>query len=755
MNEMKKISEHLVFLLAFLISIEVLTSSPANKNLSVSFDDPNTGVRVEKDLVLFIEDGKKSMDQIIDPCSLPKKLIMVLGVSGTGKSTLINYLNGVSLVSKENQNDGLMRVVLADNAISLPGGFQIGSKSTSKTIYPAVHVPLGEDFAYVDNPGFSDTRPWLDIANAFFREKVTSHFVDMKFAILVTSHNLYQDMGKQFRQSIKLFSGSLGIFEQKNESNNDLIISALSKSICIIVTRGSRTRTLQRMKQIYKFKLLEILNDMRDSNSLTVNEDKCFRSVIENEQFSFFSTPLLEVVLDNLEKNEINTLLQTLTYSKKSSLGVQVKLGNHNVGPLTAYLQLRTEEFEKYLEISILKFATSHSTNEMENIEDLERVKNLNRQLTELSLIGSKYILYREFMSELNENFLEQNEKQELNSRKDILEYFADLLPEMNRRVFFSPRQWLSVNVVNKLNELISQINEKLAAHVHSLNSKLMLEMQEKLEYNVVKYLNGEKNNFDASYEQQAKKLEKTLIEFRDKGSEKLTFGQFISDPMVKMFLTFDEQNELEAKQKNLNSFVQILPKMKQQIFMSEKSSWISSKLSNKLSEFITELSQYQTELSNAFSFIAGIYTYRHAFVKISTVMSKINIDANVIDLKSVQIYAQHTVIFDVDYLITPTKYNGKHAPDLLVVSPRVLIGKRVIVDLSCQNIPPYPNHNRQALDANSPGGHGTHGLAGAPGHNGGNFIIISNFITDYSSITFVSKGGKGGPGQDGKYLKV
>jgi len=46
------------------------------------------------DLIEFIEDTKKKLNSM----HAQHKAVMVLGMSGTGKSTLINYLNDIPLV---------------------------------------------------------------------------------------------------------------------------------------------------------------------------------------------------------------------------------------------------------------------------------------------------------------------------------------------------------------------------------------------------------------------------------------------------------------------------------------------------------------------------------------------------------------------------------------------------------------------------------------------------------------------------------
>ena len=70
----------------------VFTSSSNDSGLNFTVTIEGSGA--QKDLVEFIKDGKINMDL------LKERAVMVLGLTGTGKSTLVNYLNNVPLVCK-------------------------------------------------------------------------------------------------------------------------------------------------------------------------------------------------------------------------------------------------------------------------------------------------------------------------------------------------------------------------------------------------------------------------------------------------------------------------------------------------------------------------------------------------------------------------------------------------------------------------------------------------------------------------------
>ncbi len=122
------------------------------------------------DLFEYINKGKIKMLENSRICSIAKKAIMVLGLTGTGKTTLINYLNDVPLVGMK--KDSSWRVTLKNESHTLPCGFEIGHNTHSQTHLPSAYTPPGSDFTYLDNPGFKDTKgDTYGIANAFSEMK--------------------------------------------------------------------------------------------------------------------------------------------------------------------------------------------------------------------------------------------------------------------------------------------------------------------------------------------------------------------------------------------------------------------------------------------------------------------------------------------------------------------------------------------------------------------------------------------------------
>jgi hypothetical protein len=193
-----------------------------------------------------------------------------------------------------------------------------------------------------------------------------------------------------------------------------------------------------------------------------------------------------------------------------------------------------------------------------------------------------------------------------------------------------------------------------------------------------------------------------------------------------------------------------MLPKEETKI-LSYTNDWINAGLNQTMSALISELKQYEKTIEPFYDTNDGSYTYTGYFGKMSLILNQINNAENIKNLKSVRIYTTHSLIFDVEYYYINNKRYTSHSPELIIITPLIIIEKFVTVDLSCKSIPGYPDNTKKARQGTENGGHGSDGKPGLLGFNGGNFLVLADNITNAAYLKFISIGGTGGPGQDGK----
>jgi len=172
--------------------------------------------------------------------------------------------------------------------------------------------------------------------------------------------------------------------------------------------------------------------------------------------------------------------------------------------------------------------------------------------------------------------------------------------------------------------------------------------------------------------------------------------------------------------------------------------------LSVKVSDLVGELNVFASA-NDEHSFENGVFIYKSFFCHLSTILSLIENAANVINLKSVQVFATNAILVDVDFKIDPERYGSAKSPDLILVAPKVKFNPRITIDLSCNVQVGFPKNKSKAPDGHGFGGRGQDGLPGLPGYNGGQLYVFADEIVDVKDFSFKCKGSNGGPGQNGK----
>jgi GTP-binding protein EngB required for normal cell division len=141
-------------------------------------------VKAIEDVTINIRDAKD------------KVAALFLGVTGEGKSTLINYLCGVDY--KRTKVSGVMRVTPLGSEF-----VRTGHSTTSETVYPEVIESKNQPYVLVDLPGFADTRGAVEeVCAAAGICMLTKQLHSIPAILLVTSWNsLEQPKMLSYRKS--------------------------------------------------------------------------------------------------------------------------------------------------------------------------------------------------------------------------------------------------------------------------------------------------------------------------------------------------------------------------------------------------------------------------------------------------------------------------------------------------------------------------------------------------------------------------
>jgi hypothetical protein len=146
-----------------------------------------------------------------------------------------------------------------------------------------------------------------------------------------------------------------------------------------------------------------------------------------------------------------------------------------------------------------------------------------------------------------------------------------------------------------------------------------------------------------------------------------------------KYILPEGEKNRIIDEKNLLDTFSDQLLEVKKNKFNFKI--WLNDELKFQVKNLINELKQYRKEniIYGKSSFI-----YQGHFARMSSILPKIrNSDSYI---KNVKIFATHSFIFDVNYKISKERYQT-HSPDLIIISPKVMIENNITVDLSCDHV--------------------------------------------------------------------
>ncbi|KAL4512825.1 hypothetical protein ABPG72_017510 [Tetrahymena utriculariae] len=569
----------------FLNSI-IISSSKLNLNSTLA--DQAEFKTCFKPLEMLTQIEEKSVEFCF---AKDKNAILVLGSTGSGKSTTINFLMGKKMVQKlrsfNRYIDGIGQMEVEEERITTEENeddgneFKIGFKKESQTLVLKAKQLVNSDFFICDTPGFKDSRGFeVELSNSICLFNFIKQCKSICPILTINYNDLKSVRGGSFKDVIAPFSKFIAttsmdkilyVYTHVPESIN---IKRLLNEI-IEIKESLEQNSSPELKVLFSSQLKSfknkkafILNPIEDDSTKYL---KIIQDLYETDQFI------------NDPQNEFNINLSEDTLTK---------------------LKLYSED--------VLQYVTKH-TQQGFFIEKLLDVLNQYVQIKNILKVGHMQDKYKQFVTHILNYALQTKEIafKNLNSSKNLpseinLRYLNQLRTcllqtkkiDQNKDPHFLKYEFSHESVIREIQAVISELYDQVKANVDNqiqqvnilqIKFKIIKIQQlsnlspqfENISLETTKYVNQQLSNYE---KEQSQFLEDCLT----KESEIVVF----KEKLAKIVCTFNFFYEVETQLNFLHNCDQ------ESIFKNYQNK-ISSLLSKQNQKFTQNMKELKQQIEN------------------------------------------------------------------------------------------------------------------------------------------------------------
>lgn len=424
---------------------------------SVFADENKPSIEDIKHLENALHDALKQMKQE----AKYEDIAICIGLTRSGKSTLINYLIGNELIG---ERVSIFKPVVIKKADNSPGP-EIGIGSTSETMIPTGW--LSKNFPHLavwDAPGFDDNRGSIqDITNAFYIYQLLQNVKSLKIILVVDFNDILNDNIKPFLTVLSSVENLL-----KNNMKNSY------SSMALIFTKVPDY--INTMPIDFNFINYLLREQILNTNiQMSVNSKNFVQFLIENNQnIGLFKRaklgPITAEMIDNgiftaIEKTSTlnEQLLRNVYPSISESSTIFLFQSREKLSSMEIFVNLQTivrnvlEEklviYENINNDSLLKAKLNEKFQELTTIR-----QRINEALNPSIMFTSKIEHLQKIDIQI-ENFITDNN---LVEKSNLMQFVDKLLDLKESNQFSINLEGLLSSANSKVAELISTIQLKL-----------------------------------------------------------------------------------------------------------------------------------------------------------------------------------------------------------------------------------------------------------------------------------------------------